>query len=92
VAPAPRALLTAAWRWVDPVGDPFTFVDLEGRLLSGDTPGYAALDLGATLPLPRGMPATARLHVANVLDRAYSEVKGYPAQGRAVSVGLTVRP
>ncbi len=92
VTPAPRTLLTAAWRWSDSMLDPFTFVGLDGRLLSGDTPGYAALDLGATLPLPRGVPATAQVRVSNALDRAYSEVKGYPAEGRAVTVGLTVRP
>lgn len=92
VTPAPRTLLTAAWRWTDSLLDPFTFVDLSGRLLSGDTPGYAALDLGATLPLPRSIPVAARVRVSNALDRAYSEVKGYPAEGRAITVGLTVRP
>lgn len=88
---ATRALtLTGAWRWVDPVRDPFDFIDVEGSVLRGDTPGYAALDLGATFSLREWMPAAATVRVMNALDRDYSEVKGFPAPGRAVTAGLTV--
>jgi hypothetical protein len=88
---ASRALtLTGAWRWVDPVRDPFDFVDVEGNALRGDTPGYAALDLGAIVSLTAWLPAKATVRVMNALDRDYSEVKGFPAPGRAVTVGLTV--
>jgi vitamin B12 transporter len=88
---ASRALtLTGAWRWVDPVRDPFDFVDVEGNALRGDTPGYAALDLGAIVSLTAWLPAKAIVRVMNALDRDYSEVKGFPAPGRAVTVGLTV--
>lgn len=88
VRPSARASLTAAFRWVDPVLDPFTFVDPNGRLLSGPTPGYAVLDLSGAAPLPRPVPATLHVRVGNALDRSYSEVKGYPAPGRTVVVGL----
>ncbi|HET9250558.1 MAG TPA: TonB-dependent receptor [Candidatus Eisenbacteria bacterium] len=88
---ATRALtVTGAWRWVDPVRDPFDFIDVEGNVLRGDTPGYAALDLGASLSLQQWMPARATVRVTNALDRDYSEVKGFPAPGRAVTAGLTV--
>jgi vitamin B12 transporter len=89
--PGAGLAMTAAWRWVGAMRDPFTFVDTDGRLLSGDTPGYAALDLGASVPLPGAVPAMAQVRVANVLDRAYSEVKGFPAEGRAFTLGLAVR-
>ena len=88
---ATRAVtLTGAWRWVDPVRDPFDFIDAEGNVLLGDTPGYAALDVGANVSLRAWMPAMATLRVMNALDRDYSEVKGFPAPGRAVTAGLTV--
>lgn len=91
VRPAAGAALRAAWIWVDPVLDPFVFVDAEGRLLPGPTPGYAALDLGGTLSLDRFVPADLSLRVSNALDRALSEVKGFPARGRTFTAGLTVR-
>ena len=80
---------TAALRWVDSTVDPFDFFDPNGRYLSGDTPGYAALDLGAVASLARWVPVELRLKVGNVLDRNYSEVKGFPARGRAFTAGVT---
>ncbi len=80
--------LDAALRWVDSTVDPFNFTDARGRLLTGDTPGHAALDLGVVALLARWVPAEARIRVMNALDRDYSEVKGYPAPGRTVMVGL----
>ena len=82
--------LTGAWRWVDSVLDPFNFIDARGRVLDGDTPGYAALDLGALVTLRRWAELNAR--VSNVLGRDYSEVKGFPARGRAATIGVTFAP
>jgi len=79
--------LTGSWRWVDSVIDPFNFIDARGRVLDGDTPGYAALDLGALVTLRRWAELNAR--VSNVLDRDYSEVKGFPARGRVATIGVT---
>ncbi len=88
VTAATGVTLDAVLRWVDSTVDPFDFTDARGRRLTGDTPGYAALDLGAVGSLARWVPAEARLRVMNALDRDYSEVKGYPAPGRTVMVGL----
>jgi vitamin B12 transporter len=87
-SPASWATASASWRWTDPVRDPFDFVDPQGHLLSGDTPGYASLDLGATASLARWIPAEARIRVSNALDRRYQEVKGYPAPERRITVGI----
>jgi vitamin B12 transporter len=84
--------LTGAWRWVDSVLDPFNFVDARGRVLDGDTPGYASLDLGALVTLRHWAPLELNARVSNVLDRDYSEVKGFPARGRAATVGVTFAP
>jgi vitamin B12 transporter len=81
--------LTGAWRWVDPVRDPFDFEDVNGRMLVGDNPGYAALDLGASASLKRWAPLEVHARLSNALDRDYSEVKGFPARGRAFALGLT---
>jgi vitamin B12 transporter len=88
VAPVTWATATASLRWVDSMLDPFDFTDVGGRWLGGDTPGYASLDLGVTTSLARWLPAEARLRVQNALDRDYSEVKGYPALGRTITVGV----
>ena len=88
VTAAAGVTLDAALRWVDSTVDPFNFTDPRGRLLTGDTPGHAALDLGVVALLARWVPAEARIRVMNALDRDYSEVKGYPAPGRTVMVGL----
>ncbi len=81
--------LTGAWRWVDSVRDPFVFVDADGLTLDGDTPGYAALDLGVIASLKRWVPIELHVGVTNVLDREYSEVKGFPARERAATAGIT---
>lgn len=87
-APVSWATASASLRWTDSMIDPFDFVDAQGRLLSGDTPGYASLDLGATASLARWIPAEARVRLTNALDRRYQEVKGYPAPGRRITIGI----
>ena len=72
--------------------DPFVFVGADGRVLSGDTPERASLDLGVNASLKRWIPADLRLRVENALDRQYSDVKGFPALGREVRIGVTVNP
>jgi outer membrane receptor protein involved in Fe transport len=67
-------------------------VDADGRILSGDTPERASLDLGVNASLARWIPADLRLRVENALDRRYSDVKGFPDLGRSFRVGLTVNP
>jgi len=88
VAPVSWGTLSAALYWSDSMVDPFAFVDTDGRFRSGDTPAYTALDLGAAASLGRWIPAEARVRVGNALDRRYEEVKGFPAPGRWVTVGL----
>lgn len=90
--PRPDLTLTGAWRWVDSVHDPFDFIDADGRVLDGDNPGYAALDLGAIARLARWAPVDLNVRVTNALDRSYSEVKGFPVSGRAFTVGLRFAP
>jgi vitamin B12 transporter len=80
-----------AWRWNDSYHDPFDFVDVNGRYLNGDTPGYAALDVGAVVS-PSAWPATVRIRLDNALDRDIAEVKGLPARGRALSIGIELNP
>lgn len=92
VKPRTDLTLSGSWRWVDSVRDPFNFIDVEGRVLDGDNPGYAALDLGAIVLLHRWAPLDVNLRVTNVLDREYSEVKGFPVRGRAFTVGVTFTP
>jgi vitamin B12 transporter len=89
VSPASWVTATASLRWVDSMLDPFDFVASDGRTLDGDNPGYASLDLGVMAALAHWIPAEARVRVVNALDRDYSEVKGYPAPGRTVIVGLS---
>ena len=88
-AVAPMLTLTGAWRWVESVRDPFNFIDAEGRVLDGDNPGYAALDLGFVASLARWAPVDVNVRVSNALDREYSEVKGFPARERAFAVGVS---
>jgi vitamin B12 transporter len=78
--------------WSASMLDPFVFVDADGRILSGDTPERASLDLGVNASLARWIPADLRLRVENALDRRYSDVKGFPDLGRSIRVGLTVNP
>jgi vitamin B12 transporter len=88
-SPLEGVTVTAAWRWVDATRDPFDFIDASGRALRGDTPGYASLDLGAIASLRRWAPLEWSLKLTNALDRAYSEVKGFPARRRAITAGIT---
>jgi vitamin B12 transporter len=88
ITPAAWTTVSAVLQWTESTADPFDFVDVHGRFLGGDTPAYAALDLSATASLARWIPAEARVRVSNALDRGYQEVKGYPAPGRRVAVGL----
>jgi len=87
----PSIRLFGGWRWSDSFRDPFNFVGVSGRFLDGDTPGYAALDIGAAVT-PARWPVALHLRLDNALDRDIAEVKGLPARGRAFSVGLDVTP
>ena len=49
-------------------------------------PGYARFDFSTNYDCYRGLNVYAR--VTNLLDEQYQEVLGYPAQGRAVVIGL----
>ena len=88
VGPALRVF--GAWRWNDSYQDPFDFVDANGHFLDGDTPGYASLDLGAVVS-PQSWPVSIRARVDNALDRDITEVKGLPARGRALTLGVDFR-
>jgi vitamin B12 transporter len=92
-ATAVRGLVAVAdWWWSASMLDPFVFVDADGRVLSGDTPERTALDLGINASLARWVPLEMRLRVENALDRRFSDVKGFPAYGREVRIGLTFNP
>ena len=88
----PGLTALADFWWSASMLDPFVFIDADGRILSGDTPERASLDLGLNASLKRWIPADLRFRVENTLDRKYSDVKGFPALGRAFRVGLTVNP
>ena len=60
---------------------------MNGRFLDGDTPGHAAIDLGAAIA-PARWPVAFHLRVDNVLDRDAFEVKGLPARGRILALGI----
>jgi vitamin B12 transporter len=90
--PAHGLVAVLDWWWSASMLDPIVFVDADGRVLSGDTPERASLDLGVNASLARWAPAELRLRVENALDRRYSDVKGFPALGREFRVGLTVNP
>ena len=88
----PGLTALADFWWSASMLDPFVFIDADGRILSGDTPERASMDLGVNASLARFFPADLRVRVENALDRKYSDVKGFPALGRAFRVGLTVNP
>jgi len=88
----PGLTALADFWWSATMLDPFVFVDADGRVLSGDTPERASLDLGVNASLGRWIPADLRVRVVNALDRRYSDVKGFPALGREFRVGLTLNP
>lgn len=61
--------------------DPVSFA----RVAQG---GFVTANLAAALPLAELLAATVR--VENLADRAYQEVRGYPAPGRRVFLGLVL--
>jgi vitamin B12 transporter len=48
--------------------------------------GFVTADLAVKVPLARAL--SARVRIENVANRTYEEVRGYPAPGRRVIVGL----
>ncbi len=82
----------ADWWWTASMLDPVVFIDVNSRVLSGDTPERASLDLGLCASLARWIPGDLRVRLENALDRKYADVKGFPAARRAFRVGLTVNP
>ncbi len=67
------------WVGSRPDADPVTFA----RVQQG---GFATANLAVTAPLARAL--RARIRVENVGDRSYEEVRGYPAPGRRVILGV----
>lgn len=87
---SPALRLFAGWRWSDSFRDPFNFVDVNGDYLDGDTPGYASADFGATVS-PAKWPIALRARLENAFDRRITEVKGLPARGRSLTLGIDFR-
>ena len=67
------------WVGSRPDVDPVSF----GRVDQG---GFITANLAVTVPLAAWL--SARVRIENVADRSYEEVRGYPAPGRRVMVGL----
>lgn len=61
--------------------DPVSFARVEQG-------GFVTANFAATVPLFDALAATLR--VENLADRAYQEVRGYPAPGRRVFLGLSL--
>jgi len=59
--------------------DPVTFATVPQR-------GFVTANATATAPIGRGF--SARLRIENVANHAYEEVRGYPAPGRRLVLGL----
>jgi vitamin B12 transporter len=55
-------------------------------------PSYTTVDLAAEarVPLPAGPPSAVILRVENLLDADYEGIRGFPAPGRLISVGVRV--
>jgi outer membrane cobalamin receptor len=64
--------------------------DLEPNVASTvlSNPGFAVFALGGSYRLVDRLEFYAR--VTNLLDRAYEDVLGFPAQARSASAGLRV--
>jgi vitamin B12 transporter len=71
------------------VPDNFDFLGADGVLRLGDREGYTKVDLALSYALSERY----KLHIKldNLLDREYEEVKGFPAPGRNVLAGVTLR-
>jgi vitamin B12 transporter len=67
------------WVGTRPDADPVTLARVEQG-------GFVTANLAVALPLAKAL--SARMRVENVADRQYEEVRGYPAPGRRVMVGL----
>lgn len=55
-----------------------------------DAAGFGVADAGVAVTLHRAVEA--RVRVTNLFDRSYEEILGFPALGRAVTVGVRVAP
>ena len=53
---------------------------------SSPTPGYGRLDLAGSYNLGRGISFYGR--IANLADKQYQDVLGYPALGREFRIGV----
>ncbi|HXH07358.1 MAG TPA: TonB-dependent receptor, partial [Vicinamibacterales bacterium] len=93
--PRHQAWLSAAWRGARgsaflEAGFRSSVLDVEPNLgLFGGvfrTPGYAVVNAGGAVRLPRGAEVFGR--ITNLFDRRYEEVLGFPAPRRAALVGV----
>lgn len=79
--PVGRVTAEAALVWVGsrPDVDPVSF----GRV---EQPAFVTANAAVTVPVTG--PLSLRVRIENIADRNYEEVRGYPAPGRRVMVGL----
>lgn len=79
--PVGAVMTEAAVVWVGarPDVDPVSFTRVH-------QPAFVSANLGCTVPL--GKVFAVRVRVENLADRAYEEVRGYPAPGRRVMAAL----
>jgi len=79
LAGAVQGAASLVWVGSRPDVDPVTFARME-------LGGFVTANLALTVPLAG--PLAARVRVDNVADRTYEEIRGYPAPGRRLIVGV----
>jgi outer membrane cobalamin receptor len=67
------------WVGSRPDADPISFATVRQG-------GFVTANVAVTVPLSAAL--SARVRVENVADRRYEEVRGYPAPGRRVMLGV----
>lgn len=97
--PVERVHLGAYYTLVSSQRETFKFIEASGRArLSDRNEGYSRVDLAISYdpilekdksPYIKGLTLFGKLD--NVLDVSYSEVRGFPALGRAVLAGIKAR-
>ncbi|MDD5224079.1 MAG: TonB-dependent receptor [bacterium] len=95
IVPVKELSAGVSWEWRGGYDEPENIVDPDGKPLNGNNPGFARVNLFSEYTIPYSLKPLESLSVffrgENILNRKYSEVKGFPMPGISFYGGVNLK-
>ncbi len=95
IIPVKNLFAGISWEWRGGYDEPYDLLNPDGKLLQGNNPGFARVNLFSEYTIPYSLKPVESLSVffrgENILNQKYSELKGYPMPGISFYGGVNLK-